>query len=95
MGLKLIALSLLFSGVVGAANACASLTFSHRGGGSNVGAWYRAVNSCPYNVFFQFRAGVDGTGVRSRDYNIFWPRGRNDRLFIYGPLPSSYRVVRQ
>ena len=78
-----------------AQSECASLSFSRYGSGSNAGAYYRVINRCGYNVFFRYVAGVDGTGQRSRDYNVFIGNGSNKEMFIYGPLPKSYSVVRQ
>jgi hypothetical protein len=89
-----ISLGLLLAG--NAASACASMQYSHVGEGTNIGAYYFLTNDCPYNVFFRFVAGVDGTGVNgTRPYNVFWAAGRSATMFIYGPLPTSYSVVQQ
>lgn len=84
-------LSLLLT--TGLAEACSSMEYSHRGNGSSEGAYYRLVNNCSYNVFFQFTAGKDSTG-EPREYNVFWGQGRDDLMFVYGPLPKKYRTER-
>lgn len=77
------------------AQACASMQQSHSGGGANKGAYYTLRNNCPYAVAFIFRAGVDGRGDRTREYRVFWPKGRTDTMFIYEPLPTRYNYEKR